>query len=305
MVHQFGYFTLAATLMGAVSCTSATDVGQAERKALLVSTYKNNDENCDKKDACFDLDNYNDLLKYGVNLSLIYIDLSDNASAGSDLYAVGTIAAAAVTAGGLLFGSHPDLIRGAGLFAGTATGIDDYLEPDEASEALLTASEQVHCVVLAARTHLNTNPDLTDVEKDSDLTYVEKRPKFTEFTQTADNSDAASDPEFSAIAFARLQKKAATASDEANQIMRDAFRSVQLSLRKKLRRELPNYRQLVEDFRAAVIDEEQTKDDMDGGDVDDPTTPVNAQKLEATKQLAESLAKFKTKVAECVATESS
>lgn len=75
-----------------------------------------------------------------------YIRLSGEASGAQDVAALGIIAAAGVAAGGLLYDAHLDLIKGAGLAAGTLTATSTYFRPGETSTALLDAAEQMICI---------------------------------------------------------------------------------------------------------------------------------------------------------------
>jgi len=76
--------------------------------------------------------------------------LADQASSAQDVAALGLIASAGVAAGGLVYGSSIDLIKGAGLAAGTLTATTSYFKPGEASTALLAAAGQLICLTKVA-----------------------------------------------------------------------------------------------------------------------------------------------------------
>ncbi|MGO8023917.1 hypothetical protein [Rhizobium leguminosarum] len=75
-----------------------------------------------------------------------YINLSDEASGAQDIAALGIIGAAGAAAGGLLYDANLNLIKGAGLAAGTMTATSSYFKPGETSTALLDAAEQMICI---------------------------------------------------------------------------------------------------------------------------------------------------------------
>jgi len=90
-------------------------------------------------------------------LSDEYLSLAGEASTGQDILALGIISAAATAAGGGLFNSHADLILGAGLAAGTINGLSNYLKPAEANKYLLTAAEQMTCIIQQATPYVNSH----------------------------------------------------------------------------------------------------------------------------------------------------
>jgi len=84
--------------------------------------------------------------KYAQLLSDEYLKQAATASDTQDAISLGVIGAAATGAGGLLFNSGFDLIKGAGLAAGTTTAVGNYLKPGETVLALLNAAEQLVCI---------------------------------------------------------------------------------------------------------------------------------------------------------------
>ncbi|OJJ12972.1 hypothetical protein BKI51_02585 [Alphaproteobacteria bacterium AO1-B] len=88
---------------------------------------------------------------YAEELATIYIQESDGLSIAQDAVALGIIGAAATSAGGLLYGASTDLIKGAGLAAGTAGALTTYVGPKESSIALLNAADQMLCISRAGR----------------------------------------------------------------------------------------------------------------------------------------------------------
>jgi len=97
-----------------------------------------------------------EFVKIASELSDEYLLLAGEASAGQDLLALGIISAAATAAGGGLFNSHADLILGAGLTAGTINGLSNYLKPADANKYLLTAAEQMTCIIQQATPYVNS-----------------------------------------------------------------------------------------------------------------------------------------------------
>jgi hypothetical protein len=97
-----------------------------------------------------------DTIRYTSALVESYMTLSDQASAAQDVAALSVIATAGVAAGGLLYNAHLDLIKGAGLAAGTLTATTSYFKPGETSAALLDAAEQLICVRRAAEPFQST-----------------------------------------------------------------------------------------------------------------------------------------------------
>ncbi|WP_144353248.1 MULTISPECIES: hypothetical protein [Sinorhizobium] len=89
---------------------------------------------------------YQGRLDYAEKLAEKYIELADEATGAQDVAAMGIITAAAVGAGGLLYGAHVDLLKGAGLAAGTITATRGYAKPAETAGHLYNAAEALLCI---------------------------------------------------------------------------------------------------------------------------------------------------------------
>ncbi|MGO7837223.1 hypothetical protein [Rhizobium johnstonii] len=87
-----------------------------------------------------------DTIRYADLLAGKYIALSDQASGVQDVTALGLIATAGVAAGGLLYDANLNLVKGAGLGAGTIVAGSSYFRPGETSAALLDGAEQLICI---------------------------------------------------------------------------------------------------------------------------------------------------------------
>ncbi|MDX0658339.1 hypothetical protein GOD21_15060 [Sinorhizobium medicae] len=111
-------------------CVSAINVQREE-----VRLYSNSDPST-----------YEGNLAFAQALAEAYIRLSDQASIAQDAAAMGLITAASVAAGGILYDAHLDLVKGAGLAAGSLTATASYFRPGEAGTHLLEAAEQLLCI---------------------------------------------------------------------------------------------------------------------------------------------------------------
>ncbi|MCA1494603.1 hypothetical protein I6F11_27355 [Ensifer sp. NBAIM29] len=94
---------------------------------------------------------YINAINYARNLAELYIGQASKASAAKDAAAAGLLGAAGVAAGGLLYGAHLDVLKGAGLAAGAATSTSSYVKPEIAETALLSAAEALMCVAGVAQ----------------------------------------------------------------------------------------------------------------------------------------------------------
>ncbi|WP_292648508.1 hypothetical protein, partial [Mesorhizobium sp.] len=121
-------FILSFTLSG---CVGAQNVQSAEVKVY--------------GSPSIDPRSYAGNVEYAKRLADEYMRLSDQASSAQDAAALGLIASAGVAAGGLLYGGSTDLIKGAGLAAGSLGATTTYFKPGEASSDLLDAAEQLLC----------------------------------------------------------------------------------------------------------------------------------------------------------------
>ncbi|MGO6784011.1 hypothetical protein [Rhizobium ruizarguesonis] len=95
-----------------------------------------------------------DTIHYADLLAGQYIALSDRASGVQDVTAVGLIASAGVAAGAMLYDANLNLVKGAGLAAGTIAAGSAYFRPGETSAALLDAAEQLICIRKAGEPYL-------------------------------------------------------------------------------------------------------------------------------------------------------
>ncbi|MGO7301403.1 hypothetical protein ACC718_32875 [Rhizobium ruizarguesonis] len=95
-----------------------------------------------------------DTIHYADLLAGQYIALSDWASGVQDVTAVGLIASAGVAAGAMLYDANLNLVKGAGLAAGTIAAGSAYFRPGETSAALLDAAEQLICIRKAGELYL-------------------------------------------------------------------------------------------------------------------------------------------------------
>ncbi len=117
---------------GLSGCVGAQNVQRAEVKVF--------------ESPAIDPRSYAGNVEYAKRLADEYMALSDQASSAQDAAALGLIASAGVAAGGLLYGGSTDLIKGAGLAAGSLGATTTYFKPGEASTDLLDAAEQLLCI---------------------------------------------------------------------------------------------------------------------------------------------------------------
>ncbi|WP_141150963.1 hypothetical protein [Martelella alba] len=89
--------------------------------------------------------------EYANQLSYQYRRAARRASQGQDFGAVSIIASAGTAAGGLLFGSSLNLVKGAGLAAGLADANLGYFQPKQAQLSLLLAASKANCIATAAQ----------------------------------------------------------------------------------------------------------------------------------------------------------
>lgn len=94
-------------------------------------------------------------VNYAENLADLYISEADRASLSGDAVALTVIGVAATGAGALVFDGSTDLLKGAGLAAGTTSAVGNYFRPQETSLALLIAAEQLICMAGAGRSARN------------------------------------------------------------------------------------------------------------------------------------------------------
>jgi hypothetical protein len=123
------FFVSAVILAG---CVGAASVGKSE-----ITVYQ---------DSITSINTIGGNTAYAQKLADEYLKQATTASETQDAIAFGTIGAAATGAGGLLYNSGFDLIKGAGLAAGTTAAVGNYLKPDETILALLDAAEQLVCI---------------------------------------------------------------------------------------------------------------------------------------------------------------
>jgi hypothetical protein len=107
--------------------------------------------------TAFEPKTYRELISYADKLSDGYIYLSDKIMTEQDVVGTLIIASAGVAAGGLLYDASIDLVKGAGLAAGTLTAATTYFNPSEASSHLLDAAKQLACVSSAAASATETD----------------------------------------------------------------------------------------------------------------------------------------------------
>ncbi len=127
-------------------CASALAVQSAEVK--LVSENKTAAERQKFRKLG---DDFHGRVNYARALADEYIKYADSAATAENLAAAGILAAAATAAGGMLYGAHVDLLKGAGLAAGTITATRGYAEPVRAASDLLNAAEGLVCIANAGR----------------------------------------------------------------------------------------------------------------------------------------------------------
>ncbi len=140
---KFACFTLISTTLS--GCFGVAELSEVERDA-----FKKDPENI-VVPPFYNSANFGDSIKYAYALSEGYFNMSARAARGQDIAALGLIGAAALGAGGVLFGSHSDLWTGAGLGASIIGAGSTYLEPAEASKRLNEASAQLICVIEKAQ----------------------------------------------------------------------------------------------------------------------------------------------------------
>ena len=122
-------------LLTTAGCVSAISVQKEEVKLYALK----------------DTSTFEATLDYARELSEAYIRMSDRASAAQDVAALALIGVAAVAAGSVLYDANLDLIKGAGLAAGTLTASTAYFRPGETGTHLLGAAEQLLCIVKAGQ----------------------------------------------------------------------------------------------------------------------------------------------------------
>lgn len=155
--HRIVLCIAASTFLSA--CVSGTSVRVAETNVLVRNLPK------PEKALAVDLQkvhvgqDYYGRVNYAAELAKEYMKMADNAGSAEDFAAIGIISAAGVAAGGLMYGSHLDLIKGAGLAAGTITATRGYFKPGEAAPFLLDAADGMLCIASVAR-----SPQFTPVE---------------------------------------------------------------------------------------------------------------------------------------------
>ncbi|MCA1408208.1 hypothetical protein I6F26_24780 [Ensifer sp. IC3342] len=119
-----------------------------------------------------DNDPYVNGINYARNLADLYMEQASKASTAKDFAAAGLLGSAGVAAGGLLYGSHLDLIKGAGLAAGAITSTTSYTKQDVAEDALLRGAEALICVAGVAQketTAFQNNTEAAGVVSDATL----------------------------------------------------------------------------------------------------------------------------------------
>ncbi|MGG7567693.1 hypothetical protein ACQ5SO_16195 [Rhodovulum sp. DZ06] len=144
-----GAIALAAMLAGA--CAPGADLVQNERKPIDKATGKVNSPHA----SPLHLEEFDQLISYGVALSETYVSAADQVATAQDAAAVGIIAAAATAVGGLAFGGPASVAGGAGLAGGVLAAGTEYMNGPAAINALLDASTQVGCVARAGQASLH------------------------------------------------------------------------------------------------------------------------------------------------------
>lgn len=164
---------MAIAITGMSSCVSAPQIYKGENdswKNVLYSQAGVDDEQR-KKDAAYFKDEgivrypknenpYENGISYARTLADYYIQQAGYVSQGKDAVALGLIATAGVATGGLLYDANVNLIKGAGLAAGSLTVLNNYANSEEAETGLLAASEALICIadVAESATKLNSDP---------------------------------------------------------------------------------------------------------------------------------------------------
>lgn len=104
-------------------------------------------------------DPYGNGIIYSRSLAEYYMQQAGVASGAKDAVALGLIAAAGVATGGLLYDANLNLIKGAGLAAGSLTVLNTYGRPEETETALLSAADALICIANAAESAPNLASD--------------------------------------------------------------------------------------------------------------------------------------------------
>jgi hypothetical protein len=93
------------------------------------------------------------LERYASALDVAYRKEAGRIETASAALFVGYAAAAATTAAALLYDAHVNVLKGAGLAAGGLLVADQYLEPDRRAQVFRGTAEEMRCIVAAADTH--------------------------------------------------------------------------------------------------------------------------------------------------------
>lgn len=144
MRKNWAYIALFSVIAVGVGCSNPAQIRKKEEKALQSASNIVIPKLLDTKD-------FYQMQKYMYGLSEVYVSVADDLAVQQDLTALGLIGSAALAAGSFLYGGSSDIVRGAGLGAGTLVAADQYLTPKAASEQLLSSADQLICIVGASQ----------------------------------------------------------------------------------------------------------------------------------------------------------
>ena len=176
-----GYLVLGLTCMVVVGCYTANDVGVKEleiKKQLFVpEKYElHSGEGTEKKPYLYRKtaeateETVTLWTNYAGRLSDSFSAMSDASSNAERAAALAIIGAAVTASGAIVFDGSSNLLKGAGLAAGTIAALTTYLRPRENAAVLLNAAQKLHCIEYAgarADALLNDVPEAIELMKSS------------------------------------------------------------------------------------------------------------------------------------------
>lgn len=170
--------TMLTPILFAAGCVTSTDVRVQE--TAILKRYEENSPSL-KCATTASTDAYNNRVCFAADLARAYISLADKASQSEELAAYGTIAAAGTAAGALAYGSNLNLVKGAGLAAGSIAVSNNYTRPGETAGYLLDAADGLLCIAKVGRTEgARSVPDAAEmIDTATDTIRIDLRKKLT------------------------------------------------------------------------------------------------------------------------------
>ncbi|MEP2706518.1 MAG: hypothetical protein ABJQ71_05950 [Roseibium sp.] len=162
---------LLGVLLAAFSMTACANPGLIGSRELKIfndiAITDENGERTDKngnKNQAKPIKSVEQFSEYAENLATLYLEESDKLSYTQEAIALGIIGAGATAAGGLLFSTSTNVIKAAGLAAGTAGALGTYIKPKENSAALLNSADRMMCIANSGRIAASELSKSTDRE---------------------------------------------------------------------------------------------------------------------------------------------